>query len=53
MTLGDKLDRMDLNSRSAVKLDPVAEAMANGKAPTLGDVKQSVKVCIYCRELAV
>lgn len=45
MTLGEKLDKLTLNYRSTVKVDPVAEAMAKGKAPTLGDVKQSVKAC--------
>jgi meiosis-specific protein len=53
MTLGDKLNKLALNSHSTTKLDPVTEAMAKGKAPTLGDVKQSVKACICCRALVL
>lgn len=49
MTLGDKLNNMSLNSRTTGKVDPVTESMAKGKAPTLGDVKQSVKVCTVVR----
>jgi hypothetical protein len=44
MTLGERLDKISLNTHSAAKIDPVAEALVKGKAPTLGDVKQSVKV---------
>ena len=43
MTLGERLDKMSLNAHSAMKVDPVAQAIIEGKAPTLGDVKQSVK----------
>ena len=49
MTLGDKLNNMSLNSRTTGKVDPVTESMTKGKAPTLGDVKQSVKVCTVVR----
>jgi hypothetical protein len=44
MTLGEPLDKMLLNTHSAAKLDPVAEALIKGKAPALGDVKQFIKV---------
>ncbi|KAF8584095.1 DNA-binding protein [Ramaria rubella] len=43
MTLGEKMNKMSLNTRSTSKMDPAAEAIVKGKPPTLGDVKQSVK----------
>lgn len=35
---------MSLDGRSKPRTDPVATATLKGKAPTLGDVKQSVRV---------
>lgn len=40
MSLGDDLQNMSLNGRST---DPVADAIRMGRAPTLGDVKKSLK----------
>ena len=45
MSLGDQLNRLSLNAPSKpVESDPVTQATLKGKAPTLGDVKNSVKV---------
>ncbi|RDB21131.1 Meiosis-specific protein HOP1 [Hypsizygus marmoreus] len=43
MTLGDGLQKMSLKDKKARAVDPVAEAARIGKAPTLLDVKKSVK----------
>jgi hypothetical protein len=41
MSLGDDLDKMSLKDSAK---DPVEKAARKGKAPTLKDVKKSVKV---------
>ncbi|EJD02237.1 DNA-binding protein [Fomitiporia mediterranea MF3/22] len=44
MSLDDRLNDLSLNPSSKLNdSDAVAKAISNGKAPTLGDVKQSVK----------
>lgn len=44
MTLGDDLENMSLNGGKRTARDPVAEAIKSGKAPTVGDVKKSLRV---------
>jgi meiosis-specific protein len=44
MTLGEEVTTVTRNSSTQILVDPVAEAVKRGKAPTLGDVKKSVKV---------
>ncbi|THH03421.1 hypothetical protein EW145_g6266 [Phellinidium pouzarii] len=46
MSLDDQLNNLSLNGRSNQAVDPVAVSTFKGKAPTLGDVKQSVKALI-------
>jgi hypothetical protein len=46
MSLGEDIQRMSLNSEEGSRPDPVAQAAMEGKVPTLGEVKRSVKVCI-------
>lgn len=53
MTLGERLDKMALQSRSPERGDPIAEAIEKGKSLTLGEVKQSVKVAIYSSPYAL
>lgn len=48
MSLDDRLNRMSLDGRSKLEADPVTTATLKGKAPTLGDVKQSVRVSLSC-----
>lgn len=43
MSLGDKLSKMSLHR---VDGDPIVDALKQGKLPTLGDVKRSLKVYI-------
>lgn len=45
MTLGDGLEKMSLKDKKDHSDDPVTKAAKSGKAPTLLDVKKSVKVC--------
>jgi meiosis-specific protein HOP1 len=42
LSLGDNLQRMSLKEK-----DPVTEAVLKGNAPTLREVKRSVKVCFH------
>jgi len=49
MTLGESLENMSLNRKNREQEDPVARAIRNGKAPTLKEVKMSVKV-LRCLE---
>lgn len=44
MSLGDGLQKMNLKDKRRREDDPVADAAKKGKAPTLKDVKKSVKV---------
>lgn len=44
LTLGDDLAKLTINGGGKNPVDPVAEATRRGNAPTLGDVKKSVKV---------
>jgi hypothetical protein len=44
MSLGESLKKMTLNGKGKNREDPVAQAIANGKTPTLKEVKMSVKV---------
>ncbi|KAL5511311.1 hypothetical protein ACEPAH_4527 [Sanghuangporus vaninii] len=47
MSLDDQLNNLSLNPRlRAEYLDPVSQATLKGRAPTLGDVKQSIKSLI-------
>ena len=46
MTLGNDLENMSLNGSSHRPKDPVAEAVHQGRLPTLREVKKSVKVRI-------
>ena len=48
MSLDDHMNRMSLDGRSKLEADPVTIATLKGKAPTLGDVKQSVRVSLSC-----
>ena len=48
MTLGDQLSGLSLGGGGRPKVtDPVALSTLEGKPPTLGDVKQSVKVSVF------
>ena len=42
MTLDDQLNNLSLNKNKGK--DPVTQSALKGKAPTLGEVKQSLKV---------
>lgn len=44
MSLGEDIQRMSLNGEDGSRPDPVAQAAKDGKVPTLGEVKRSVKV---------
>lgn len=44
MSLDESLKKMTLNGKSKKREDPVAQALRNGKTPTLKEVKMSVKV---------
>ncbi len=44
MSLGDSLKNLAINGKSKYREDPVAQAIRNGKTPTLKEVKMSVKV---------
>jgi meiosis-specific protein len=46
MSLGEDIQRMSLNSEEGEGPDPVTQAAKQGKVPTLGEVKRSVKVCM-------
>ncbi|TFK54684.1 DNA-binding protein [Heliocybe sulcata] len=46
MSLGDDLMKMSLNQCHGEDADPVAEAIKQGKTPTLGEVKRSVKTLV-------
>ncbi|KAI5120474.1 hypothetical protein M0805_006494 [Coniferiporia weirii] len=46
LSLDDQLNSLSLNGHSKTAADPVALATLKGRAPTLGDVKQSVKALI-------
>lgn len=44
MSLGDELTKLSISGkRREREVDPVAEATKNGKVPTLGEVKRSLK----------
>ena len=45
MSLGD--DLMKLSISGGKRADPVSDATKKGKIPTLGEVKRSLKVCIF------
>lgn len=44
MSLGDELMKLSLSGKKKGN-DPVADASKQGKLPTLGEVKRSLKVC--------
>ncbi|KAF9469301.1 HORMA domain-containing protein [Collybia nuda] len=46
MSLGDGLRKMNLKGKNRLEDDPVAAAAKKGKAPTLRDVKKSVKTLL-------
>ena len=47
MTLDDQLSGLSLGGGRPKVTDPVALSTLKGKPPTLGDVKQSVKVSAF------
>ena len=47
MTLDDQLSGLSLGGGRPKVTDPVALSTLKGKPPTLGDVKQSVKVSVF------
>ena len=51
MSLDDQLSGLSLSSKTK-PYDPVAHATLQGKAPTLGDVKLSVKVILLANAWA-
>ena len=54
MSYGNRLQKTPSRDIRQLSGDPVAEAILNGKVPTLRDVKRSVKVRIFsiaCQEL--
>ena len=47
MSLGEDLQNMSLDGpRSIKQIDPVEDAIQKGRAPTIGDVKKSLRVCV-------
>jgi meiosis-specific protein len=47
MSLGD--DLMKLSISGGKRADPVSDATKKGKVPTLGEVKRSLKACLFPR----